>query len=66
MPTDRMSHTVVHQNLKDVGFGVSQIYERVKKEGKDGADDEISVGHRRWVRGSGDRGEIVGGRGGGE
>ena len=32
--------------MTDTGFGVTQIYERVPKEGEDGSDDEICVGHR--------------------
>ena len=36
----------MHQNLPGAGFGVSQIYERVPKEGEDGTDDDICVGDR--------------------
>jgi hypothetical protein len=44
MPAEGMTHTVVYQILSDVGFGVTQIYERVPKEGEDGVDDQICGG----------------------
>jgi hypothetical protein len=35
MPTEGMSRSVVHSNLPETGFGVSEICERVPKEDED-------------------------------
>ena len=46
MSVESMSRAVVHQNFPGAGFGVTQIYERVPKEGEDGTDDDIRMGDR--------------------
>ncbi len=44
MPAEDMSRSVVHANLPEAGFGVSEIYERVPKEDEDFGENEMGVG----------------------
>jgi hypothetical protein len=39
-----MSRSVVHANLPEDGFGVSEIYERVPKEDEEFGENEMGVG----------------------